>query len=88
MANRGVARNKRPLQNILYKFEPYVDRFVMLWSHERDFNRDGTWNHHGTVTEDDIKSRLTPNQWSKFRQGVRQFVKQRRVDGRNIPVTK
>ena len=30
-ANRGVSRNKKPLQNILYKFEERDGVFFMLW---------------------------------------------------------
>jgi hypothetical protein len=89
-ANRGVARNKRPLQNILYWFseaaaEGGAERFVLHWAYERDYNQHPVKNFHGTVTLEYIKSRLTPNQWAKFRQGQREFVKQRRVDGKNVP---
>lgn len=87
-ANRGVARNKRPLQNIVYKIETNkAGAFVLLWTYERDHNRKngGFWYFHGTVTEEEIRLRLTPRQWSKFRQGERTFIRQRRVDGRNIP---
>jgi hypothetical protein len=83
-ANRGVARNKRPLQNILLKFEEKAGKFCMLWAYEREHHRNGGWNFHGVVTEEQIKARLSPRQWSKFRQGEREFVRQRRVDGHNI----
>ena len=86
-ANRGVARNKKPLQNIVYRFElGRSGGFHMLWGHERSLNRGGSWNFHGAVTEEQIRDRLTAGQWSRFRQGVRTFVRQRRVDGRNIAV--
>lgn len=89
-ANRGVARNKRPLQNVLYWLSDAtpVDgaaRFVLHWAYERDYHRHPVKNFHGIVSEDDIRQRLTDNQWAKFRQGERAFVRQRRVDGKNIP---
>jgi hypothetical protein len=94
-ANVGVERNKRPLQNIVYFI---TDRdchgnqvYCLYWAYERDLNssggtdgRGGGMNFHGGVTEEQIRARLTPKQWSKFRQGERNFVKQRRVDGRNV----
>lgn len=85
-ANRGVPRNKRPLQNIAYKFtDAPSGGYHMRWAYERQLNKYGVWNFHGAVTVDEIKAILSVNQWSKFRQGVRQFTVQRRVDGRNIP---
>lgn len=86
-ANRGVERNKKPLQNILYWFEDAKDGgYQFLWAYERDYNRHpNSKNWSGIITEDQIKARLTPSQWSKFRQGERHFVHQRRVNGRNIP---
>ena len=89
-ANRGVERNKKPLQNVLYWLsdapaaEDGTERFVLHWAYERDYNRHPTKNFHGTVTAADMKARLTPNQWAKFRQGERVFVRQRRVDGKNV----
>lgn len=86
VANRGVPRNKTPLQNIVYHFyEMRGGGFSMSWVHERDYNRGCSMYFHGAVTEEEIRKRLTPNQWSKFRQGERHFIRQRRIDGRNIP---
>ncbi len=86
-ANRGAPRNKKPLQNIVYKFEKGRDGgFCMLWGYERDLNRGRSWNFHGAVTREQIRARLTSRQWLKFLHGARTFVHQRRVDGRNIPV--
>lgn len=86
-ANRGVARNKKPLQNLLYRFEAGKEAgaWAMYWAYERDLNRGGMWSFHGPIHEDEVRKRLTPKQWSKFRQGERSFVRQRRVDGRNVP---
>lgn len=86
-ANMGVERNKKPLQNVLYWFTDVSggEQFVLHWAYERDYNKSNIKSFHGTVTLDEVKTRLTPNQWAKFRQGERAFVKQRRVDGKNIP---
>lgn len=91
-ANRGVARNKKPLQNILYKIDDHqvgeTTQHILYWAYEKDFYRYSTWFWHGIVSPEQIKGRLSTNQWSKFRQGVRRFVVQRRIDGHNIPVNK
>ena len=88
-ANRGVPRNKKPLQNICYRFEERREGetvvYTMLWGYERELNAHGVWNWHGRVTEDEIKKRIGPKSWQKFRQGRRDFTIQRRVDGRNVP---
>lgn len=88
VANRGLARNKRPLQNKLLWFEELKDgRFWTHWAYEREYNRGGVRSLDMTpITLDDIKARLTPNQWCKFRQGERHFVEQRRIDGKNVPI--
>lgn len=92
VANRGVARNKKPLQNLCYKVEekpsPEGVIYFLFWGYEREMNRGLPWSFHGSVTLDEIKKRLSPNQWGKFRQGIREFTVQRRVDGHNRPLKK
>jgi hypothetical protein len=39
---------------------------------------------HPLCTPDDLKTLLGDKQWSKFRQGKREFIIQRRIDGKNI----
>lgn len=98
--NRGVERNKKPLQNIvykieLYKFDPLPDDYApymfknegvisLCWQYERDLNKFGSWNFHGYITPDQLKERIGAKQWQKFCEGKRQFTVQRRVDGKNV----
>lgn len=103
IANRGVKRNKKPLQNIYYKIEiltpkdptnpvPNYEQYKfkdlgylrLYWQYEKNKNKNEPVYLHGFITPEYLKSRLTPNQWSKFCQGEREFVIQRRIDGNNI----
>lgn len=95
-ANLGVKRNKKPLQNILYKIEliqsdnltlenrveQYKDigYIVLYWK----YNNQKNWNFHGIICPDYLKSKLSEKQWKKFCDGERNFIIQRRVDGKNI----
>lgn len=104
-ANRGVARNKTPLKNIVYlvevsqlkdttdksQYEQYkfkdLGYLVLFWCYDTKYERENIkW--HGFVTPDDLKKRIGNTQWSKFCQGKREFVIQRRIDGNNIPLIK
>ncbi|MEK6828511.1 MAG: hypothetical protein AABY15_00060 [Nanoarchaeota archaeon] len=110
-ANRGVERNKKPLQNIVYKIEVSKNpdnlseeekknyekyRFkeegylVLLWKLQKEFNKDGgrSMNWHGFITPDDLKERLGQKQWAKFCSGKREFIIQRRADGKNVKKVK
>lgn len=102
-ANRGVERNKTPLKNLVYEIEfsqlptivdktPYeqykfkdLGYLVLLWWHEEN---PPMKNFHGFVTPESLKKRIGEKQWSKFCQGKRTFVIQRRIDGKNIPKQK
>jgi len=112
LANRGVARNKRPLQNILlwveivpferirlyrdetigqfkerHRNDIFKDKGVVSvsWAYEKEYNRNGTrsWWHYSVSW---LKRRLGEKQWAKFCQGKREFVLQRRVNGKNVPI--
>lgn len=105
-ANKGVARNKKPLQNIVYiielsqlkegidpeRFEQYRFKdkgyIVLKWQLEHAYNRDDSANWHGFITPDELKELIGVKQWSKFCNGKREFVNQRRIDGKNIGKTK
>lgn len=112
-ANRGVERNKKPLQNIVYmielsqlekvkpeKLEEEKERYakykfkelgylVLNWQYEKDLNKPRShWNWHGFITPEDLKKKLGDKQWAKFCQGKREFIIQRRVDGKNIKKVK
>jgi hypothetical protein len=94
-ANRGVPRNKKPLQNIILWIEDAkslpdgTKQFALLWAYERDYNQGRSKNFSCVKTlplmEAYLKDKLTPGQWAKFRNGARQFVIQRRINGRNVP---
>lgn len=95
-ANLNIKRNKKPLQNIHYKVELIksdnitlinrVDQFkdlgyIMLYWR---YGKMSMWNMHGIISPDVLKSKLTEKQWKKFCEGERNFIIQRRVDGKNI----
>jgi len=105
-ANRGVERNKTPLQNIIiivevkpirsdvseetrleYEKYKFKDLGYITWSsgRERDYNKYQFIGWHGFITPEDLKNRLGDKQWAKFCQGKREFIIQRRIDGKNIP---
>lgn len=98
-ANKGVRRNKKPLKNLVYEVEvnqlksdvenkEQYDKYkfkdegylVLLWKYEGSSIR----NWHGFVTPQYLKELLGEKQWAKFCEGKRQFVKQRRINGKNI----
>lgn len=99
-ANRGVERNKKPLKNliIIVEIKPlrndleedkleYYEKFkfkdlgYMTWSsgYERGYM---CW--HGFITPEGLKTKLGEKQWMKLTQGKREFIIQRRIDGKNI----
>ena len=99
-ANRGVARNKRPLKNIVYvvnisKLSPVVDeqKYEQFRWRDEGFlilswyfqEPDPIQNWHGFITPEDLKTLLGQTQWAKFTQGKRLFIEQRRENGRNLP---
>lgn len=91
-ANKGVKRNKKPLQNIVYRITdrsgdlaPTFNLYQLHWQYEKRLNiKPNVWNYHGEVSLDKIKEILEEKQYSKFRQGKRIFTIQRRIDGKNI----
>ena len=89
-ANRGVERNKKPLQNILYKIENRTVndelKHILYWAYVKDFHRHEIWFLHDYVESEGIRARLSAKQWCKFCRGDRNFVIQRRVNGRNVPI--
>ena len=102
-ANAGVERNKKPLRNIVYhikisKLKSNVDKaqyeqykfkdqghLVLYWNYE-GINQPK--NFHGFITPDELKSLIGEKQYGKFCQGKREFIIQRRIDGKNIPKNK
>jgi hypothetical protein len=105
-ANKGVERNKKPLQNIVYKVEvsqlkPSIDEskieeyskykfkdegyLVLSWEYQKNYNKNNkSMKWHGFITPEDLKNLIGDKQWSKFCSGKREFIEQRRIDGKNV----
>lgn len=81
-ANKGVKRNKKPLQNIVIKLEKNIKTgyYSLLWRVQKI----DTFNYHGMVDELYIKELLGIKQYSKFKQGKTEFIIQRRINKKNI----
>lgn len=108
-SNRGVERNKRPLQNIVivikllqlkdgiseegiaemekYKFKE-LGHIDLYWEYEKIYNKYGGLNCGGLKTPEELRQMLGDKQWAKFCNGKREFVIQRRIDGKNVPKKK
>lgn len=98
-ANRGLPRNKKPIANIVYKieisnqkdlgeeYEKYLFKdlgyLILNWTKNKAKNGEYQWNWHGYITIDELKEKIGDKQYSKFCQGKREFIIQRRVDGKN-----
>lgn len=96
-ANKGVARNKKPLQNIIIKtklvelpegfnLDDYVDfKFKDLGyiTYSKKLERSNINNWYGLIKPTDLKELLGEKQWSKFCQGKREFIIQRRENNKN-----
>lgn len=66
----------KSMEQYKFKDQGYI---VMEWSMQGwDY-----WNWHGYVTPDQVKVYIGEKQWAKFCQGKRDFVVQRRIDGKN-----
>lgn len=90
---------KKPLNNIVYQIElsqlkPDTDKtkyekykfkelgyLVLYWWEEE---KDPIRNWHGFTTPDFLKELLGAKQYSKFCQGKRTFIVQRRINGNNL----
>jgi hypothetical protein len=98
-ANRGVERNKTPLKNIVYEFrlsqlkegqdpEKYEEfKFKDLGYISYDYWYEEKkpiiyWG--GFITIDNLKHLIGTTQYSKFCQGKRLFIIQRRIGGKNV----
>ena len=94
-ANKDIKRNKKPLQNIVYKvelkdknlfenYEDYVFKESFLIELKWKYDRESLFNFHGIIHPNKLKEKLTKKQWSKFCQGETLFIIQRRINGNNI----
>lgn len=71
-----------------YKFkdEGYIN---VLWTKSLDYKgQEPVWNLGTSVNVLKLKEILGTKRWSKFCQGKREFIIQRRVDGRNVKIKK
>ena len=97
-ANIGVNRTKSPIANIRYKievvsklkdganledYEKYkfkdLGYLVLSWNKSKS----DTWFWHGFISVDKLKEKIGIKQYSKLCQGKREFIIQRRIDGKN-----
>lgn len=70
-----------------YKFKD-VGYIIVFWTKSLDYNGiKPDWNMDISINVPKLKQILGEKQWSKFCQGKREFIIQRRVNGRNISVT-
>jgi hypothetical protein len=65
-------------QKYMFKDLGYLS---LLWCYDTKYERECK-NMHGLITPDELKQRIGEKQWSKFCQGKREFVIQRRIDGK------
>lgn len=92
-ANRGIPRNKKPLQNIIFwitehDVEPNLGKdveYYLEWQYEKLYKRYPMKNFSGRIELDYLRKFLSEKQWMKFRNGEREFIIQRRINGKNIP---
>lgn len=99
-ANKGLKRNKKPLRNVIYNVEvgelknpesTDIEKYGQYRFKDEGFitlswHLEGTdmnyW--HGFITPENLKTLIGDKQWGKFCQGKREFITQRRIDGKNI----
>jgi len=99
-ANKGVERNKKPLKNKVYEIEiitesqlkanadlnrlaqyKFKEGYLMLfWYNQGEKNK----NWYGFITSEFLKNKLGEKQYSKFCQGKRIFIEQKRVNKKNV----
>lgn len=95
-ANRGITRNKKPLRNVVYKIDlvvpkvivPGVEQYffkglgclLLKWKYQQDV----IFKIDGFISPLKLKQLLGETQYSKFCQGKREFISQRRINGKNI----
>ena len=100
LANKRVKRNKKPLRNYVYKVElsklkegvipenyrQYLFKemgyVVLYWKYQ---GGDASFNFHGFITPENLRRHIGDEQYRKFcGEGKREFIVQRRFDGKNI----
>jgi len=61
-----------------YKFKE-LGYLTLLWNKSNS----NIWSWHGFITIQELKDRIGEKQYSKFCQGKREFIIQRRINGKN-----
>lgn len=98
-ANKGLARNKKPLANRVYtidvvdneklradlSYDKYKFKELGYLSFSSKMQGSNIGFFHGFITVSDLKNIIGERQYSKFCNGKREFIIQRRVNGKNIP---
>lgn len=82
-ANKGVARNKKPLKNIEVKLEKSISEPNKFKLYKR-LQGDKLYGYFGLISKEDIKEMLSEKQFNKFMSGTSEFIIQRRFNGKNI----
>lgn len=75
----------KPSEEDLVRYEQYKFKdkgYLILHSHLQE--KDPIIASHGFITPQELKEKLGEKQWAKFCQGKREFIIQRRVDGKNL----
>lgn len=82
------------LQNVVdktgyekYKFKD-LGYLYLYWTKNKATKGEFNWYGHGFITIEELKSRIGEKQYCKFCQGKREFIIQRRINGRNIAKNK
>lgn len=71
-----------------YKFKD-LGYLTLLWTKRKaDKNGEFQWNWHGYITVNELKERIGQKQYCKFCQGKREFIIQRRFNGKNVSIKK
>jgi hypothetical protein len=91
LSTRG--QRSSPLQNILFwiierDVESHLGKDVeyqLEWQYEKVYHQSSMKNFFGRIELDYLRKYLSEKQWMKFRNGEREFIIQRRINGKNIP---
>lgn len=79
-----IRKEANPSDYEQYKFKD-LGYISLLWTKSKaDKSGQFQWNFHGFVTPAELKDRIGEKQWAKFCQGKREFIIQRRIDGKNV----
>ena len=82
--------NNLPIEELNEKYKDYkfkdLGYLFLDWTNKPDVNGQTIWFLHGLIKPSELKEKLGEKQYSKFCQGKREFIIQRRIDGKNISI--